>query len=59
MVLLLQPSLQPQQLYAGAIGLASGAISAIAYWNVRALVQSDEPEGRVVFYFEDICRAPA
>ncbi|MBA3504795.1 MAG: EamA family transporter [Betaproteobacteria bacterium] len=25
--------------------------SAVAYWNVRQLVRSDEPEGRVVFYF--------
>lgn len=50
-LLLLRPSLQGDQLYAGIVGLASGAISAVAYWNVRALVQADEPEGRVVFYF--------
>lgn len=50
-LLLLQPSLRADQVYAGVIGLASGAISAVAYWNVRELVQADEPEGRVVFYF--------
>jgi drug/metabolite transporter (DMT)-like permease len=50
-VLLLRPTLQGDQLYAGLIGLASGALSAVAYWNVRALVQADEPESRVVFYF--------
>jgi drug/metabolite transporter (DMT)-like permease len=50
-LLLLQPSFNAQQLWGGVIGLASGAVSAAAYWNVRELVQADEPEGRVVFYF--------
>ena len=50
-LVLLRPSFQPQELWGGAMGLASGALSAIAYWNVRELVQADEPEGRVVFYF--------
>ncbi len=50
-LLLLRPTLQAEQLWAGVIGLASGALSAVAYWNVRALVQADEPESRVVFYF--------
>lgn len=50
-VLLLQPSLSADQLVAGLIGLASGATSAVAYWNVRELVQADEPVERVVFYF--------
>jgi S-adenosylmethionine uptake transporter len=50
-LLVLQPTLHADQLYGGLIGLASGAISAVAYWNVRELVRADEPEGRVVFYF--------
>jgi drug/metabolite transporter (DMT)-like permease len=50
-LLVLQPALHADQLWAGLIGLASGATSAVAYWNVRELVQAKEPEGRVVFYF--------
>jgi S-adenosylmethionine uptake transporter len=50
-LLVLQPTLHADQLYGGLIGLASGATSAVAYWNVRELVRAEEPEGRVVFYF--------
>lgn len=50
-LVLLRPSFHAQELWGGAMGLASGALSAIAYWNVRELVQADEPEGRVVLYF--------
>jgi S-adenosylmethionine uptake transporter len=50
-VLLLRPTLSPAQIVPAAIGLGSGAISAIAYWNVRQLVRAGEPEERVVFYF--------
>ena len=50
-VLLLQPTIAPPQLWPALVGLASGAISAVAYWNVNRLVQADEPEERVVFYF--------
>lgn len=50
-LLLLRPTLAGDQIWAGLVGLLSGAISAVAYWNVRALVQADEPETRVVFYF--------
>lgn len=50
-VLLLQPTFAADQWWPGLIGLASGALSAIAYWNVRELVRADEPEARVVFYF--------
>jgi S-adenosylmethionine uptake transporter len=50
-VLLLRPTLAPGQLVPAAIGLGSGAISAVAYWNVRQLVLAGEPEERVVFYF--------
>jgi S-adenosylmethionine uptake transporter len=50
-VLLLRPTVSGDQWWPALVGLASGAISAVAYWNVRQLVQSDEPEERVVFYF--------
>jgi drug/metabolite transporter (DMT)-like permease len=50
-VMLLRPTITPSQLWPALVGLGSGAVSAIAYWNVRQLVQADEPEDRVVFYF--------
>jgi S-adenosylmethionine uptake transporter len=49
--LLLQPTFDDALWWPGMVGLVSGAISAIAYWNVRELVRADEPEARVVFYF--------
>jgi drug/metabolite transporter (DMT)-like permease len=48
---LLRPTIEAHELWAALVGLGSGAISAIAYWNVRQLVQANEPEERVVFYF--------
>jgi S-adenosylmethionine uptake transporter len=57
-VLLLQPTFEADQWWPGLIGLVSGAISAVAYWNVRELVRNDEPEARVVFYF-GCSRSPA
>lgn len=50
-VLLLRPTIAGHQIWPAAVGLASGAISAVAYWNVRELVRAQEPEARVVFYF--------
>jgi drug/metabolite transporter (DMT)-like permease len=50
-VLLLRPTFAADLWWPGLIGLASGAISAVAYWNVRQLVRANEPESRVVFYF--------
>ena len=50
-VMLLRPTITPSQLWPAFVGLGSGAVSAVAYWNVRQLVQADEPEERVVFYF--------
>ena len=50
-VVLLRPTIEAGQVWPALVGLASGAISAIAYWNVRQLVQANEPEERVVFYF--------
>jgi S-adenosylmethionine uptake transporter len=50
-VLLLRPAFNADQLWPGVIGLASGIVSAVAYWNVRELVRAQEPVARVVFYF--------
>lgn len=58
-IFLLRPTIAPEQLWPALIGLASGALSAVAYWNVRQLVQADEPEERVVFYFALFCAAGA
>jgi len=58
-VLLLRPTITPEQVFPAAVGLASGALSAVAYWNVRQLVRAQEPEVRVVFYFAAFCAAGA
>ncbi len=50
-ILVLQPTLERQQLFGGALGLASGVISSVAYLNVRQLGALGEPEWRTVFYF--------
>ncbi len=50
-VLVLQPSLAPQQLWGGLTGLLSGMLAALAYLQVTALGRVGEPETRIVFYF--------
>ena len=50
-VMLLQPTLDQNQLHAGLIGLMSGLLSAMAYVQVAALGRVGEPETRTVFYF--------
>ena len=50
-VLLLHPSFHADQLVGGLFGLASGIISAMAYYNVRELGELGETEERTVFYF--------
>ena len=50
-VLVLQPTLDRDQLWAGMTGLLSGMLSATAYLQVTALGRAGEPEPRVVFYF--------
>lgn len=50
-VLLLRPSLRPEETLGAAFGLASGFAAALAYYNVRQLVRAHEPETRVVLYF--------
>lgn len=50
-VLMLRPSLDQQQLFAGVVGLLSGLSAAFAYMQVMALGRIGEPESRTVFYF--------
>ncbi len=50
-VLLLRPALRPEEMLGSAMGLASGLMAALAYYNVRQLVRAHEPETRVVLYF--------
>jgi S-adenosylmethionine uptake transporter len=49
--LVLRPTLDQNQLWAGLVGLLSGLLSATAYLQVTALGRVGEPEYRVVFYF--------
>lgn len=50
-VMMLRPTLEQNQLFAGLIGLLSGLGAALAYMQVAALGRAGEPEGRTVFYF--------
>lgn len=50
-VLMLRPTLDQNQLFAGLIGLLSGLGAALAYMQVSALGRVGEPEARTVFYF--------
>ena len=49
--LLLQPTLERDQLLPGLLGLLSGLFAGIAMLNVRQLGVKGEPEWRIVFYF--------
>ena len=49
--LLLQPTLAASQWLGGLIGLGSGILAGLAFFNVRALGALGEPESRTVFYF--------
>jgi drug/metabolite transporter (DMT)-like permease len=50
-VLLLRPTLHQGQVITGLLGLGSGFLAGVAYFNVRQLGLRGEPEWRVVFYF--------
>ncbi len=50
-VLMLRPTFDHHQAFAGLIGLLSGMGAAFAYMQVMALSRLGEPETRVVFYF--------
>lgn len=49
--LLLQPTLHADQMTGGLIGLGSGVMAGLAYYNVRELGSRGEQEERTVFYF--------
>ncbi|HEX7888005.1 MAG TPA: DMT family transporter [Ramlibacter sp.] len=50
-VLMLRPTMEQHQVFAGLVGLLSGLLSAFAYLQVMALGKIGEPEIRTVFYF--------
>ena len=50
-LLLLRPTIEQNQLFAGLVGLLSGLMAALAYMQVAALGRVGEPETRTVFYF--------
>ena len=50
-VMMLRPTLDQNQLFAGLIGLLSGCAAALAYLQLTAMGKVGEPEGRTVFYF--------
>jgi S-adenosylmethionine uptake transporter len=50
-VLMLRPTMDQHQVFAGLVGLLSGLLSAFAYLQVMALGKLGEPEARIVFYF--------
>src|SRR4051812_48075888 len=50
-LLMLQPTIEQNQLFAGVVGLMSGLTAAFAYMQVMALGKLGEPESRTVFYF--------
>lgn len=50
-VIMLRPTLDQSQLFAGLVGLLSGLTASLAYLQVTALGKVGEPEGRTVFYF--------
>ena len=57
--LLLRPTLGAEQWLGGLIGLGSGVLAGLAYFNVRALGALGEPESRTVFYFSLLSSAGA
>jgi len=50
-VMMLRPTIEQDQVFAGVVGLMSGLIAAFAYMQVMALGKLGEPESRTVFYF--------
>ncbi len=50
-IMMLRPTIEQNQVFAGLIGLMSGLTAAFAYMQVMALGKLGEPETRTVFYF--------
>lgn len=51
LILLLRPTLHADQLLTGLLGLGSGFLAGVAYFNLRQLGRLGEPDWRTVFYF--------
>lgn len=58
-VLVLHPTVNPRQWLGGLLGLGSGVLAGVAYYNVKQLGALNEPAWRVVFYFTLVCTAGA
>ena len=50
-IMILRPTIEQNQLFAGVVGLLSGLGAALAYMQVAALGRMGEPESRTVFFF--------
>jgi S-adenosylmethionine uptake transporter len=50
-MMVLRPTIEQDQAFAGLVGLMSGLLAAFAYMQVVALARAGEPEARTVFYF--------
>ncbi len=50
-VMLLHPTINQSQWFAGLMGLGSGFLAGVAFVNVKAMGRLNEPDWRVVFYF--------
>lgn len=50
-VMILRPTIEQNQIFAGLVGVSSGMIAAMAYLQVAALGRKGEPVERTVFYF--------
>ncbi|MDP3169665.1 MAG: DMT family transporter [Polaromonas sp.] len=50
-IMMLRPTIEQNQAFAGLVGLMSGLLAAFAYMQVMALARVGEPETRTVFYF--------
>lgn len=50
-IMILRPTIEQNQLFAGVVGLLSGLVAAMAYMQVAALGRIGEPESRTVFFF--------
>jgi S-adenosylmethionine uptake transporter len=50
-IMILRPTFEQNQIFAGLVGLASGMIAALAYLQVATLGRVGEPVERTVFYF--------
>ena len=51
LILLLRPTLHADQWLTGLMGLGSGFLAGVAYFNLRQLGRLGEPDWRTVFYF--------